>query len=127
MTDKLYVVYHSDEVWIDNDWSDTVYEMMDKYFTDEDQAELCVEYLDMTDCGSFFVQEVTNGDDIDYKSLIEELNRKQKEESDRRARKNRAQEVDNYALYKSRIEGCSYGELLGEFKTKYADYINNGH
>ena len=127
MTDKFYVVYHSDEVWVDNDWSYVMYEMMDKYFTDEDQAELCADYLGMIGSGDFFVQEVTSGDDIDYRPLIEEVKKKEREERMRRAKKVRSDNVECYALYKSRIDGSDFGDNLREFKNKYADYIENGN
>lgn len=58
MNDNLYVVYNENEVFIDDDWSETVYDVMDKYFTDEDQAELCADYLSMSTNGSYFVKEV---------------------------------------------------------------------
>lgn len=126
MNDKLYVVYNTSEVFVDYDWSETVYDVMDKYFTDEDQAELCADYLNMSAHGDYSVKEVTNGDSIDYESLIEECKKRQKEKGLARAKKNRANNVDNLALYKSRVDGSDYGKNLKEFKEKYADYIENG-
>lgn len=37
--DKIYVVYSSDNIWIDDDLYDTVYKLDDKYFTSEEKAE----------------------------------------------------------------------------------------
>lgn len=127
MTDKLYVVYNNTEVWVDDDWSEQAYDVMDKYFTDEDQAELCADYLNMSTHGTYFVKEVTNGNDIDYESLIEEYEKREKEKELARKKKNRAYNVDSFALYKSRVDGSDYGENLKEFKEKYADYIENGN
>ena len=125
MNDKLYVVYNNTEVWID-DWSEQAYDVMDKYFTDEDQAELCADYLNMSTNGSYFVKEVTNGNDIDYESLIEECEKRQREKELAREKKNREYNIDNLALFKSRVDGSDYGENLKEFKEQYADYIENG-
>lgn len=126
MNDKLYVVYNENKVFIDDDWSEQVYDVMDKYFTDEDQAELCADYLSMFTNSSYFVKEVTNGNDINYESLIEECKKRQRERELARKKKNRAYNVDNLALYKSRVDGSDYGKNLKEFKEKYADYIENG-
>ena len=128
MTNKtnnnIYVVFSYTESSI-NGWSDETCQLEEHWFTSEEQAELCAEYLNMSDncTGYFLVGEVTNGDSIDYKALIEEEERKQKERQAFRAKEGRYNNVDNYALYKSRIEGCNYGETLKEFKEKYADYI----
>lgn len=118
MTDKLYVVYHSEEVWIDDDWADAVYELENKYFTDEDQAELCAEYLDMIGDGGYLVQEVTNGDNIDYNALIEDYKEKMriKEINDRL--KAERQKLSNYALEKSRIEGGDWMEIYHDLLKK---------
>lgn len=126
MNDKFYVVYSSDNIWIDDDWCDTVYELEDKYFTSEEKAEEYMECLEITNSGCYYVKEVACGDDFDCKPIIEEYERKQKEEELRRAKKNRIQNVDNFALYKSRVDGSDYGDNLKEFKEKFADYIENG-
>ena len=122
--DNIYVVFSYTESSID-DWSENTYQLEEHWFTSEEQAELCAEYLNINDncTGCFLVGEVTNGDDIDYKSLIEEEERKQKEREAHREKELRFRNVDNYALFKSRVEGRSYGETLKEFKEKYADYI----
>ena len=123
--DKIYVVYSQNGHIVDG-WSDETYHLEQHWFTSEEQAELCAEYLNMSDncTGYFFVSEVTNGDSIDYKALIEEEERKQKERQALRAKEGRYNNVDLYALHKSRVEGCSYAETLKELKEKYADYIN---
>ena len=122
--DKIYVVFSQDSYTIDN-WYEDNYHLEEHWFTDEEQAELCAEYLSMLpdNTGCFLVGEVTNGDDIDYRTLIEEEERKQKEREILREKELRFRNVDNYALFKSRVEGRSYGETLKEFKEKYADYI----
>lgn len=124
MNDTIYVVYSQSESCFDG-WSENAYQLEKHWFTNEEQAELCAEYLNMSDdcTGYFFVAEITNGDDIDYKALIEEEERKQKEREVLREKELRFRNVDNYALFKSRVEGCGYGETLKEFKEKYADYI----
>ena len=113
MPEKLYVIYNDDnEMWIDPDYSESTYEMMDKYFTDEDQAELCAEYLEMTvRSGDFFVREVTNGDNIDYKSLIEEQKKKMRIREEARKLESERRRLNNYALEKSRIEGGNWIEI----------------
>lgn len=125
MTDTIYVVFSHSEYSIDG-WSEDAYQLEEYWFTNEEQAELCAEYLNMSDntTGNFLVGEVTNGDNIDYKALIEEEEQRQKERQALRAKEGRYRNVDNYALYKSRIEGCDYIETLNEFREKYADYIN---
>ena len=127
MTDKLYIVYCEDGTWNKYDDYETHYDVTDKYFTSEEKAEQYADYLEMASYGSFYVQEVTNGDDIDVKPLIEEVKKKELEEEIRRAKKIRHDNVDCYALYKSRVDGSSYGDNLREFKKKYADYIENGN
>lgn len=127
MTDKFYVVYSSDNIWIDDDWYDTVYELEEKYFTSEEKAEEYMECLEHVNAGCYYVKEVVCGDDFDCKPIIEEYERKQKEEELRDAKRSRLQNVDNYALYKSRIDGSNYGENLKKFKAEYADYIENGN
>lgn len=124
MNNTIYVVYSQSESCFDG-WSENAYQLEEHWFTSEEQAELCAEYLNMSDntIGYFFVEEVTNGDSIDYKTLIEEEERKQKEREALREKELRFRNVDNYALFKSRVEGCGYGETLKEFKEKYADYI----
>lgn len=123
-SNNIYVVFSYTESFID-DWSENTYQLEEHWFTNEEQAELCAEYLNMSDnrTGYFVVGEVANGDNIDYKSLIEEEERKQKEREASREKEIRFRNVDNYALFKSRVEGRSYGETLKEFKEKYADYI----
>ena len=123
-SNNIYVVFSYTESSID-DWSENTYQLEERWFTNEEQAELCAEYLNMSDncTGYFVVGEVTNGDNIDYRTLIEEEERKQKEREARREKELRFRNVDNYALFKSRVEGRSYGETLKEFKEKYADYI----
>ena len=111
MTDKLYVVYSSEEVWYDDDWSETVYKLENKYFTDEDQAELCADYLDMINYGNCYVQEVTNGDDIDFKTLIEDHKEKMRIKEINDKLKVERQKLSNYALEKSRIEGGDWLEI----------------
>ena len=111
MVDKLYVVYSSEEVWYDDDWSETVYKLENKYFTDEDQAELCADYLDMVNHGNYDVQEVTNGDGIDFKTLIEEHKEKMRIKEEANRLKAERQKLSNYALEKSRIEGGDWMEI----------------
>lgn len=124
--DTIYVVYSQSESSIIDCWSEDAYHLEEHWFTNEEQAELCAEYLNMSDnrTGYFLVDEVANGDNIDYKSLIEKEERKQKEMQALRAKESRYNNVDNYALYKSRIEGCNYYDTLKEFKEKYAYYID---
>lgn len=126
MNDKFYVVYSSDNIWIDEDWCDTVYELEEKYFTSAEKAEEYMECLEHVNAGCYYVKEVVCGDDFDCKPIIEEYERKQKEEELRDAKRSRLQNVDSYALYKSRIDGSNYGENLKKFKEEYADYIENG-
>lgn len=111
MVDKLYVVYSSEEVWYDDDWSETVYKLENKYFTDEDQAELCADYLEMVNHESYYVQEVTNGDNIDFKTLIEEHEEKMRIREINDRLKAERQKLSNYALEKSRIEGGDWMEI----------------
>jgi hypothetical protein len=122
--DTIYIVYSQDESHFD-DWSENTYQLKEHWFTDEEQAELCAEYLNMSDStfGYFSVAEVTNGDDIDYKSLIKEEERKEKERQLLLARNLREKNVENLAAFQSRILGGDYGETLKELKEKYADYI----
>lgn len=124
--DTIYVVYSQSESSIIDGWSEDACQLEEHWFTNEEQAELCAEYLNMSDnrTGYFLVDEVTNGDSIDYKSLIEDEKRKQMEREARREKEIRFRNVDNYALFKSRVEGSSYVETLEEFREKYADYIN---
>lgn len=124
-SNNIYVVFSYTESFID-DWSENTYQLEERWFTNEEQAELCAEYLNMSDncTGCFVVGEVTNGDNIDYRTLIEEEERKQKEREAHREKEIRFRNVDNYALFKSRVEGSSYGETLKEFKEKYANYID---
>lgn len=126
MSDKLYIIYCEDGTYGKYDDYEPHYYVTDKYFTSKEKAEEYADYLEMVSYGTFDIQEVTNGDDIDVAPLIEECKRKEEEESKRNARKNRLNNVDCYALYKSRVEGSSYGNLLSEFKLKYADYVDNG-
>lgn len=123
INDKIYVVFADSEVWCD-DFKENVFDLGDLWFTNEDQAERCAEYMNMITIGGYYsVEEVNNGDSIDYKALIEEEERKQKEREANREKEIRFRNVDNYALFKSRVEGCGYGETLKELKKKYADYI----
>lgn len=129
MNDKIYVVYNEDAMLYDNyDWSETTYNVLDNYFTDENQAELYADYLNMTTNGNCHVKEVFNGDHIDCKSLVEECKslveeykKRQIEKKLIRERNNRANDVDRYVFYKSIVDGKN----LIEFK-KYVDYIEDG-
>ena len=126
MPDKFYVVYSSDNIQIDDYWYNTVYDLDNKYFTSKEKAEEYMECLEITNSGCYYVKEVVCGDDFDCKPIIEEYERKQKEEELRRAMKTRRDNVNCYALYKSRIDGSNYGDNLREFEEKYSDYIKNG-
>lgn len=127
MNDKIYVVYNEDAMLYDNyDWSETTYDVLDNYFTDENQAELYADYLNMTTNGNCHVKEVFNGDHIDCKSLVEEYKKRQIEKKLIRERNNRANDVDRYAFYKSLVDGSDYVKNLIEFNKKYVDYIEDG-
>lgn len=126
MNDKIYVVYSEDAMFYDDyDWSETTYSVLDNYFTDENQAELYADYLNMTTNGTCHVKEVFNGDHIDCKSLVEEYEKRQIEERLIRERNNRADDVSKFALYKSRVDGSDYAKNLIEFNKKYKDYIED--
>lgn len=120
----IYIVYSQDESHFD-DWSENRYQLKEHWFTNEEQAELCAEYLNMSSdtFGYFSVAEVTNGDRIDYKSLIKEEERKQEERDLLLARNLREKNVENLAAFQSRILGSDYSETLKELKKKHADYI----
>ena len=124
INDTIYVVYSQSESCFDG-WPENAYQLEEHWFTSEEQAELCAEYLNMSDntTGYFFVEEVNNGDSIDYKALIEEEERKEKERQLLLARNLREKNVENLATFQSRILGGDYGETLKELKEKYADYI----
>lgn len=120
----IYIVYSQNESHFD-DLAENTYQLKEHWFTNEEQAELCAEYLNMSGdtFGYFSVAEVTNGDRIDYKSLIKEEERKQKEREIRREKEIRLKNVDNYALLKSRVEGLNYYDTVKELREKYLDYI----
>lgn len=121
---KIYIVYSQNESYFDS-WPENAYQLEEHWFTNEEQAELCAKYLNMNDdChGYFFVAEITNGDSIDYKSLIKEEERKEKERQLLLARNLRERNVENLATFQSMILGGDYSETLKELKEKYADYI----
>lgn len=123
--DTIYVVYSQSESSIIDGWSEDAYHLEEHWFTNEEQAELCAEYLNMSDnrTGYFLVDEVANGDNIDYKSLIEKEERKQEEKQLLLARNLREKNVENLAAFQSRILGGDYSETLKELKKKHADYI----
>lgn len=125
INDKIYVVYSQTKSSILDTLVEDVFHLEEYWFTNEDQAWLCADYLNMSDnyTGYFSVAEITNGDDIDYKALIEEEKRKQKTREALRAKEARFRDVDNYALYKSRVEGLNYYDALKELREKYADYV----
>lgn len=120
----IYIVYSQDESYF-NGLAENTYQLEEHWFTSEEQAELCAEYLNMSDdcTGYFFVTEITNGDCVDYKSLIKEEERKQEERQLLLARNLREKNVENLAAFQSRILGGDYGETLKELRKKHADYI----
>lgn len=129
MDGKFYVVYRQSEYYIDDyiDQTDTEYSVVQKYFTNEDSAEEYAEYLNMADGDRYFVEEVECGDDIDVSLLIFELKEAQRVKELAREKESRAREVENMALYQSRITGEDYIDLLHKLREQYMDYVLNGN
>ena len=130
MNDKIYVVYNQYETYpYEDDYAETTYNLFDRYFTSEDKANDYAEYLfDYEDRfgGEYFATEVICGDDIDVAPLIEAAKQRRLEREIQGERMRRINEVENLALYHSRVTGSDYGDNLRKFKEEYADYIHNG-
>lgn len=125
MFNNIYVVYATRSSYID-DYTDA-YEVEDRWFTNEANAEACADYLDII-CpdADHIVEEIACGDDIDYKSLLEEAERKRREKLARKAKESRISNMEQYACLKCRIEGRDgddYKEVLDELMEKHRDYI----
>ena len=130
MNDKIYVVYNKYETYpYDDDYVETAYDLCDRYFTSEDKANDYADYLcdyENRFSGEYFVEEIVCGDDIDVAFLIEAAKQRILEKEIQGEIKRRIYEVENFALYHSRVTGSDYGDNLRKFKEEYADYIQNG-
>ena len=128
MKNKLYVVYMQSDYYYDDysDSKETMYSVVDKYFTNGDNAEEYAEYLNMTGTGNYFVDEVDCGDDIDVSLLIFELKEAQRVKELAKKKEIRAREIESMALYQSRITGEDYIEVLDRLREQHMDYVLNG-
>jgi hypothetical protein len=114
MSDTVYFVYSIDYDFFSDYGRETI-NLTDKYFTNEKQAEMYMDYLDLTGkCESYDIVELECGDDDDYAELIKEEEERIRIEQEERVAKNKRKELENYALLKSRIEGGNWTEIYHE-------------
>lgn len=119
MNDTIYVVCGVDYFGFD-DYTNKTIRLTDRYFTNEEQAEMYMEYLELKNSHEDYnMAELKCGDDDDYAELIKEEKERIRIKQEKEKTKKQRDEIRNYALSKSRIEGGNlvdiYNELLGKY------------
>lgn len=119
MNDVIYFVYSIDYGFLDEYDRENI-SLTDKYFTNEEQAEMYMDYLELKGhCECYNIAELECGDDDDYTELIKEEEERIRIEQEERKKKNKRIELENYAVSKSRIEGGNWVEIYNELLEKF--------
>lgn len=119
MSNIIYLVY-STEYYPVGEYDIETTNLTDKYFTNENQAEMYMDYLELKGhCESYNIAELECGDDDDYIELIKKEEERIRIEQEERAAKNKIKELENYAISKSRIEGGNWVEIYHELLKKH--------